>query len=111
VPVDEALRECRRLSEAADTMGRARAELLVAEGTLLALTGEFGRGRALAADGRAQLYELGLQMQYAAIGMPAAMIEFLAREFVAAAEILDEAREILLNAGERGYLSTVYGLL
>jgi class 3 adenylate cyclase/tetratricopeptide (TPR) repeat protein len=111
VPVDEALRECRRLSEAADTMGRARAELLVAEGTLLALTGEFGRGRALAADGRAQLYELGLQMQYAAIGMPAAMIEFLARDFVAAAEILDEAREILLNAGERGYLSTVYGLL
>jgi class 3 adenylate cyclase/tetratricopeptide (TPR) repeat protein len=111
VPVDEALRECRRLSEVADKMGRARAELLVAEGTLLALTGEFGPARALAANGRAQLHELGLQVQYAAIGMPAAMIEFLAGDFKAAAKILDEAREILFNAGERGYLSTVFGLL
>jgi class 3 adenylate cyclase/tetratricopeptide (TPR) repeat protein len=111
IPVEEALRECRRLSQAADTMGRARAELLVAEGTLLSLTGEFGPGRALAADGRAQLYELGLQVQYAAIGMPAAMIEFLAGDFAAAAKILNEAREILFNAGERGYLSTVFGLL
>jgi class 3 adenylate cyclase/tetratricopeptide (TPR) repeat protein len=111
VPVDEALRECHRLSEIADTMGRAKAELLVAEGTLLAITGEFERGRQLAAEGRAQLYELGLQVQYAAIGMPAAMIEFLAGDFAAATVILDEVREILFNAGERGYLSTVYGLL
>jgi class 3 adenylate cyclase/tetratricopeptide (TPR) repeat protein len=111
VPVDEALKECRRLSKVAETMGRAKAELLVAEGTLLALTGEFAEARRLAADGRAQLRELGLEVQYAAIGMPAGMIEFLAGDFAAAAAILDEGREVLFSAGERGYLSTMLGLL
>jgi class 3 adenylate cyclase/tetratricopeptide (TPR) repeat protein len=111
VPVGEALQECRRLSEVADKMGRAKAELLVTEGTLLALTGEFESARLLAADGRAELRELGLEVQYAAIGMPAAMIELLAGDFAAAEEILAETREILRNAGERGYLSTVFGLL
>ena len=110
IPVDEALRECRRLSKLADNVGRAKAELLAAEGTLLALTGDFDRGRELAAEGRAELHELGLQVQYAAIAMPAAMIEFLAGELPAAVRILSEASEILSRAGERGYLSTVLAL-
>jgi tetratricopeptide (TPR) repeat protein len=111
VPVDEALRECRRLMELADRLGRARAELLVVEGTLVALGGDFQRGRQLAAQGRDELRELGLQVQYAGIGMATAMIELLDGDPAAAAPILEEASEILSAAGERGYLSTVYGLL
>jgi len=109
-PVDEALRESARLTEIADNTGRARAELLVAEGTLHALRGEFERGRELAVEGRAQLRELGLQVQYGSIGMPASMIEFLAGDLEEMDRILEEASDILFRAGERGYLSTVLAL-
>jgi hypothetical protein len=78
---------------------------------LLALTGDFNRGRELALQGREELRELGLKVQYAGIGMPAAMIELLDGDPAAAEVILQEASEILAPAGERGYLSTVYGLL
>jgi ATP/maltotriose-dependent transcriptional regulator MalT len=75
------------------------------------LTGEFAKGRQLAADGRRALLELGQKVQYAGIAQPAAMIELLAGDVTAAEQLLREAREILDAAGERGYLSTVSALL
>jgi class 3 adenylate cyclase/tetratricopeptide (TPR) repeat protein len=110
-PVDEALVEVRALAEEAGTGGLAHSELLVVEGTLLALTGDFERGRRLAAEGRRALLELGQKVQYAGIGQPAAIIELLADEDVAAERIMREAHEILTAAGERGFLSTVSALL
>jgi class 3 adenylate cyclase len=110
-PVDEALRECRRLAQADEIGQMARGELLVVEGTLLALTGEFGLGRRMAADGRQALLDLGQRVQYAAIAQPVAVIELLADDAPAAERVLREAYEILAAAGERGYLSTVSGLL
>jgi class 3 adenylate cyclase/tetratricopeptide (TPR) repeat protein len=109
-PVEEALVEVRALAQAAGP-GLAHAELLVVEGTLLALTGDFERGRRLAAEGRRELLELGQNVQYAGIGQPAAMIELLADDDAAAERILREGHEILTAAGERGFLSTVSALL
>jgi tetratricopeptide (TPR) repeat protein len=89
----------------------AYAELLVVEGALIALAGDFEGGRALAAEGRRQLLELGQKVQYAGIGQPAAIIELLAGDAPAAERIMREAHEILNAAGERGFLSTVSALL
>jgi class 3 adenylate cyclase/tetratricopeptide (TPR) repeat protein len=110
-PVEEALQECRRLTRSLGDGHVSRTELRVAEGLLLAMTGEFDRGRQLATDGRAAMLELGHVVQWAAIVQPAAFIELLAGEYQSAERLLREAREILADVGERGYLSTVSALL
>ncbi|HEU4943277.1 MAG TPA: hypothetical protein VFT18_08410, partial [Gaiellaceae bacterium] len=110
-PVGEALSEVRSLAEPSDAGGLAQAELLVVEGMLLALSGDFEGGRALAAEGRRQLLDLGQKVQYAGIGQPAAILELLAGDAPAAERIMREAHEILTAAGERGFLSTVSALL
>jgi class 3 adenylate cyclase/tetratricopeptide (TPR) repeat protein len=111
-PVGEALPEVRQLAaESTAGAGLAYAELLVVEGMLLALTGDLEGGRALATEGRRQLLELGQKVQYAGIGQPAAILELLAGDAPAAERIMREAHEILDEAGERGFLSTVSALL
>ena len=110
-PVDQALEECRRLHAFTEEGQMGHPQLLVIEGTLLALTGEFERGRRLAAAGRRDLLELGQKVQYAAISQPAAIIELLAGDEPAAERILREAQAMLDAAGERGYLSTVVAML
>jgi class 3 adenylate cyclase/tetratricopeptide (TPR) repeat protein len=110
-PVEDALRECARLWQSIGGGRVARTELRIAEGLLLAMTGDFDRGRQLATDGRAAMLELGHAIQWAAIVQPAAFIELLAGEYQAAERLLREAREVLAEAGERGYLSTVSALL
>ena len=110
-PVDEALRECRRLSDSTGLGQIARTEFFVVEGALLALTGEFAEARKLAAEGRHTLLELGHKVQYAAIVQPVASFELLAGHAQAAEKLLREAHAILDAAGERGYLSTVSALL
>ncbi|HEU6445026.1 MAG TPA: adenylate/guanylate cyclase domain-containing protein [Gaiellaceae bacterium] len=110
-PVEQAVRECRDLPESLDLDQTARTELLVVEGTFLGLAGDFERGRALAAQGREALRELGQRVQYAAIAQPSSMIELLAGDAPAAERMLREAHAILSAAGEQGYLSTVAALL
>jgi len=110
-PVEEGLATCRRFRESTEPGQRAHSEVVIVEGTLLALTGDFERGRELAASGRRDLLELGQKVQYAAIGQPAAIIELLAGDPAAAERIMREGYEILVAAGERGYLSTVTALL
>ena len=110
-PVEMALQQCRAFAQATDIGHMARAELLVVEGTLLGFTGEFERGRQLAAEGREALLELGQRVQYASIAQLSATIELLAEDTEAAERMLREAHEILTAAGERGYLSTVSAFL
>ena len=94
-PVGVALQQCRAFAQATDIGHMARAELLVVEGTLLGLTGEFERGRQLAAAGREALLELGQRVQYASIAQLSATIELLAEDTEAAERMLREAHEIL----------------
>jgi tetratricopeptide (TPR) repeat protein len=110
-PVDGALEECRRFGDAMELNETARLELLVIEGAFLALRRDFEQARQLASQGRLGLLELGQKVQYAAVAMLAAIVEFLADDASAAERILREAREILSAAGERGFLSTVSALL
>jgi class 3 adenylate cyclase/tetratricopeptide (TPR) repeat protein len=110
-PVEAALRECQKLSGSIELDQMARSELQVVQGTLLALKGDFERGRQLGADGRQALLERGRVVQYAATSQPASVIELLAGDAPAAERMLREAHDILALAGERGYLSTVSSLL
>jgi class 3 adenylate cyclase/tetratricopeptide (TPR) repeat protein len=110
-PVEQALRECERLRRSIGDERFVRTELRVAEGLLLAMTGEFDRARQLATDGRAALLELGHTVQWAAIVQPAAFIELFAGEYERAEQLLREARQVLADVGERGYLSTVSAVL
>ncbi len=110
-PVDEALKECELLVKTAEEAHIPHAELLVAQGTLYALAGDFVRGRGLTTAGRQGMIELGQRVQYAAIAQPVAVIELLADEWAEAERILREADDILAPAGERGFRSTVCGLL
>jgi class 3 adenylate cyclase/tetratricopeptide (TPR) repeat protein len=110
MPVEQALRECRRL-EQADSGQLTKAELRVAEGALMGLTGDFEQARKPAAEGRQVLLELGQKVQYAVTGMAPALVELAAGEAPVAERILRESYEILDGARERGYLSTVAALL
>jgi class 3 adenylate cyclase/tetratricopeptide (TPR) repeat protein len=110
-PVDDALRECRGLRQTPHLDTMARTELMVVEGTLLGMKGEFEEARRLAAEGRAELLDLGQTVQYAALSQPLAIIELLAGDAARAEGLLREAFETLEPAGERGYLSTVAGML
>jgi class 3 adenylate cyclase/tetratricopeptide (TPR) repeat protein len=110
-PVEQGLEECRELVRSRGLTQFALTELLVVQGALLAMKGDFEEGRRLAAEGRRMLLELGQKVDYAAITQPVALIELLDGNPEAAERLLREAHEILEAAGERGYLSSVSGLL
>jgi class 3 adenylate cyclase/tetratricopeptide (TPR) repeat protein len=109
IHVEAALAECRRLADETTDAGRSR--ILVAEGVLRGLRGEFDEARKLTARGRAIMEELGQTVNSAAISMPIALMEQLAGEPKTAERMLREGREQLIAAGERGYLSSVSGVL
>jgi ATP/maltotriose-dependent transcriptional regulator MalT len=92
------------------TDGHSLAQLLVVQGLLTAMIGDFDRARELAEDGLRLRLELGRSVAYAALTMPRASIELLAGDGAAAAELLSRAQEMLEPTGERGYLSTVQGM-
>jgi class 3 adenylate cyclase/tetratricopeptide (TPR) repeat protein len=110
-PVEQGLEECRELVRSSGLTQFALTELLVVQGTLLAMKGDFEEGRRLATEGRRMLLELGQKVDYAAITQPVALIELLDGNPEAAERLLREAGEILEAGGERGYLSSVSGLL
>jgi class 3 adenylate cyclase/tetratricopeptide (TPR) repeat protein len=91
--------------------GVAASQVLVAQGVMHALVGEFDQARALTAEGRATTRELGQQVQFASLAQVEAVVELLAHDFQRAEWLLREARDILSDAGERGYLSTVCAML
>ncbi len=109
IHVEAALAECRRLAD--ETTEARRSRILVAEGVLRGLKGEFDEARKLTARGRAIMEELGQTVNAAAISMPVALMEQLAGEPATAEQMLREGREQLIAAGERGYLSSVSGVL
>jgi class 3 adenylate cyclase/tetratricopeptide (TPR) repeat protein len=108
-PAEEALEELRLLAESGSET--AQHDLLVVQGTLLALAGDVERGRDLGARGRDGRLERGNRVGYASISQPLGIIEILAGNAPAAERMLREAHGILSAAGERGYLSTISGML
>jgi class 3 adenylate cyclase/tetratricopeptide (TPR) repeat protein len=111
IPVDEALEECRELIRSSGRSQFALSQLLVTQGVLLALAGEFAQARQLADEGLRNLLELGQNVSHAAVAQLVATIELLGGDAPAAERLMREAHTTLEAAGERSFLSSVLGLL
>jgi ATP/maltotriose-dependent transcriptional regulator MalT len=81
------------------------------EAVLHAMKGDFDIARELVFRGRQRPLELGQRVSYAAMAQVAAKIELMAADPPAAEAVLREGRDILVAAGNRGYLSTVAAVL
>jgi class 3 adenylate cyclase/tetratricopeptide (TPR) repeat protein len=77
-----------------------------------AMLGRFDQARELLAEIRAELADRGGGIALGTmVGQDELLVEFLAGDFVAAAELGEEACKLLEGAGERAILSTVSGRL
>jgi tetratricopeptide (TPR) repeat protein len=110
--VDDGIRLCEQtLAEADAEPGFASVATQIL-GLLYGLRGEFNRGRELLAQAGAIQIELGMELGRAAgSGMAGAVLEQLAGDYEAAEGVLRPSIEVLREAGEKGYYSTLLGYL
>jgi hypothetical protein len=83
------------------------AQALASAGFLRALQGRFDDGRLLAAEGRALVRELGLDLDWAGISYLTGVIELLVDEPRSQKKKLRSAYDVLQQLGKTAYLSTV----
>ena len=105
-PVDAAEAEIRALVKGTSGVG-AQATAFRALGRLAAIRGDFDEGRKLVEQGRAQLFDAGFVLHYAASAMARAFVEEQAGEDERAASIQRAGLEELTELGEHAYASTV----
>ena len=105
-PVDAAEAEIRELVKGTSGVG-ARATALRALGRLAAIRGDFDEGRKLVEEGRAQLFDAGFVLHYAASSMAKGFVEEQAGDDELAASIQRAGLEELTELGEHAYASTV----
>ncbi len=110
-PVSEAVERCQGVLERVTGDRQSEGVLNALLASLLAMRGEFDRARELSRLGRAQLEELGLDMEIASVANEAWRVEMFAGDAEAAERELRTAYDILTRAGEKYFLSTVAGLL
>jgi class 3 adenylate cyclase/tetratricopeptide (TPR) repeat protein len=110
-PVEEAISACRRLHDetALDRTFQAMVGGNLAE--LEAMRGHFDEARALYAQSKTTLYDLGNLVQAAGVALYAGPVELLAGFPEAAERELRAAYELLGGIGERSALSTVAAFL
>ncbi len=90
---------------------QSEAILMALLASLLAMHGSFDLAREHAAQSRAMLEELGLDVELASVAIEAWRVEMLAGEAVAAEHEIRRAYDLLTGMGEKYLLSTVSGLL
>jgi class 3 adenylate cyclase/tetratricopeptide (TPR) repeat protein len=105
-PVDAAEAEIRALMKQTSGVG-AQATALRALGRLAAIRGDVDEGRKLVEQGRAQLFDAGFVLHYAASAMARAFVEEHAGDDELAASIQRAGLEQLTELGEHAYASTV----
>ena len=105
-PVDAAEAEIRELVKGTSGVG-AQATALRALGRLAAIRGDFDEGRKLVEQGRAQLFDAGFVLHYAASAMAKGFVEEQAGDDEFAASIQRAGLEELTELGEHAYASTV----
>ena len=105
-PVDAAEAEIRELMKGTSGVG-AKATALRALGRLAAIRGDVDEGRKLVEQGRAQLFDAGFVLHYAASAMAGAYVEEQAGDYERAASIQRAGLEELTELGEHAYASTV----
>jgi class 3 adenylate cyclase/tetratricopeptide (TPR) repeat protein len=111
-PVDAGIRLCEQiLAEAEMEPGLASVATQIL-GSLHGLRGDFDRGRALLEQADEVQLDLGMQIARAAGGsMMRASLEMLAGDSEAAERAMRRSVEILVEAGEKAFLSTALGNL
>jgi tetratricopeptide (TPR) repeat protein len=111
LPVDEAIALCKHFHDEAVgdpfIQGNARVERAALE----AMRGDFDLARALIAEGRQTIADLGLSLMAATTAQEAFYIEMLAGNADEALRIMLESYAALEPMGERSYLSTAAALL
>jgi len=111
LPVEEGIARCKEFLDTAGDDPTIRAFCRVERAVLEAMSGEFELARELLADGTQAVEELGLTVWAAVIAQEAFFVEMLAGDAGAAASKLRESYATLEQMGERGFLSTIAGLL
>ena len=111
LPVDEGIARCKQFYDAAGGEPATQAFCNSERAVLEAMRGDFGLARELLADGRRALEDLGLPVWVAVIGQEAFYVEMLAGDPAAAVATLRRSYEALAEMGERGFRSTIAGLL
>jgi class 3 adenylate cyclase/tetratricopeptide (TPR) repeat protein len=111
-PANEALRHCENIHKRCGDHRAARSWVQAARAYLLAMTGQFDEARRLTEAAAAEMAELGMDLERAAVlGQSSFLIEMLADRPAAAERWLKESLDVLEGFGERGYLSTHAGML
>jgi class 3 adenylate cyclase/tetratricopeptide (TPR) repeat protein len=106
LPVEDGVRLIEQVRGDPDASSRVQAQALISTGFFRALQGQFDDARSLAAEGRALLRELGLDLDWAAVSHLTGQIELLADAPHAAEAELKSAYDLLQQRGETSYLST-----
>jgi tetratricopeptide (TPR) repeat protein len=107
--VPEGIRRCEQLRAELHGSRQAEAEILGALAGLYAMSGEFGRARALVRESDTILAEVGFSIH--AVAEWAALVEMLGDEPRAAEERLRAGYERLEEMGDRAFLATTAALL
>jgi tetratricopeptide (TPR) repeat protein len=110
MPVEQAIALARELLDQARGRGRWEAGLLRALARLEARRGRFAEARALLAEGRAIVEELGLRFNLALYALTSGEVEALAGELVAAERELRRCYELSLRLGDRQYVAVAPNL-
>ena len=111
LPVEEGIERCVQFEAAAGGDPTTQAFCSCERAPLEAMRGDFALARELLAAGRQKLDELGQRVSVAVTGQEAFFVEMLAGDPEAAAAVLRESYEALAEMGERGFRSTIAGLL
>lgn len=111
LPTDEGIARCKDFFEKAGDDEKVRAFSQVERAVLEAMQGNFEMARALLDEGHRRFEALGLRVWAANNAQEAFYVEMLANNPVAAAETLLASYDDLEKMGERGFLSTIAGML
>jgi tetratricopeptide (TPR) repeat protein len=110
MPVEQAITLARELLDQARGRGRWEAGMLRALARLEARRGRFAEARALLAEGRAIVEELGLRFNLALFALTSGEVEALAGELVAAEHGLRQCYELSRRLGDRQYIAVAPNL-
>jgi class 3 adenylate cyclase/tetratricopeptide (TPR) repeat protein len=109
--VTDAIARCEQMVQQVSGDRQSEGILTALLASLLAMQGSFDRARELAGQARAMLEELGLDVEVASAGFEAWRVEMLAGDAEAAEQELRRAYDLLVEIGEKYFLSTVAGFL
>lgn len=111
IPADAAVTRAEQLLQAASGDPWAEAQILKMSSLLYAYAGRFADARAAIARARSVFAGFEAKLARAEAAIPAGWMELIAGDPAAAERYLKEGYEAFRAMGERGYLSTIAGLL